>query len=81
MVYVHNTCIIRIEYRKRKKVAKVSEIVKIIKKTGCYKIREGGNHEIWFCPATGEEIPIPRHYGRELPTGTANNILQKAGLK
>ena len=62
-------------------MSKVSEIVKKIKKKGCYKIREGGNHEIWYCPATGEEIPIPRHYGKELPTETANNILQKAGLK
>ncbi|MDE7211540.1 MAG: type II toxin-antitoxin system HicA family toxin [Lachnospiraceae bacterium] len=62
-------------------MAKVSEIVKKLKRSGCYKIREGGNHEIWYCPTTGKEFPIPRHYGKELPTGTANDILQKAGLK
>lgn len=62
-------------------MAKVSEIVKKIKQKGCYKIREGSNHEIWYCPATGEEFPIPRHYAKELPQGTANSILKKAGLK
>lgn len=62
-------------------MAKVSEIVKMIKRNGCYKIREDGNHEIWFSPSTGEELQIPRHYGKELPTGTANNILRKPGLK
>ena len=62
-------------------MAKVSEIVKMIKKeTHCYMIREGANHEIWLNPDTGEEFPIPRHYSKELPKGTANNILRKAGL-
>ncbi|MCI8284271.1 MAG: type II toxin-antitoxin system HicA family toxin [Firmicutes bacterium] len=62
-------------------MSKVSEIVKKIKKKGCYKIREGRNHEIWYSPITDEEFPIPRHYGKELPTGTAHNILKKAGLR
>ncbi|MCI9531088.1 MAG: type II toxin-antitoxin system HicA family toxin [Lachnospiraceae bacterium] len=66
---------------RRKTVAKVSEIIKKIKKNGCYKIREGSNHEIWYCPVTREEFPVPRHYAKELPPGTANSILRKAGLK
>lgn len=63
-------------------MARVSEIVKQIKKhTSCYLLREGGNHEIWLNPDTGIEFQVPRHYGKELPTGTANNILKSAGLK
>lgn len=31
---------------------KVSEMKKLLKKAGCRKIREGGNHEIWFSPIT-----------------------------
>ena len=49
----------------RATVAKVSEIIKKIKACGCYKIREGANHEIWYSPVTGQEFPVPRHYGKE----------------
>ncbi|MCR5417796.1 MAG: type II toxin-antitoxin system HicA family toxin [Lachnospiraceae bacterium] len=63
-------------------MATVAEIVRRIKKyTRCYFIREGCNHEIWFNPDTGEEFQIPRHYSKEVKTGTANNIYKKAGLK
>lgn len=62
-------------------MAKVSELVKKIKKqTNCYILREGSNHEIWLNPNTGKIFQIPRHYSKELPTGTANSILRDAGL-
>lgn len=77
-LYVYN---VTIRYEEGCTVPKVSEIVKKIKRNGCYKIREGREHEIWFSPATGEELQVPRHYAKELPTGTANSILRKAGLK
>ncbi|MBQ7587961.1 MAG: type II toxin-antitoxin system HicA family toxin [Lachnospiraceae bacterium] len=53
----------------------------IKKKTKCYFLREGSNHEIWVNPDTGEEFQIPRHPAKEVKTGTANNILKSAGLK
>ena len=82
LTHVLNTCIIVLSHEERRRtVAKVSEIVKKIKKTECYKVREGSNHEIWYCPSTGEEFPVPRHYAKELSPGTANSILRKAGLK
>ncbi|MBR1853418.1 MAG: type II toxin-antitoxin system HicA family toxin [Lachnospiraceae bacterium] len=59
---------------------KGSEIVKKIKKVGCYKIREGANHEIWYSPVTGRTFTVPRHYSHEVKTGTANSILQDAGV-
>jgi len=63
-------------------LAKVSEIIKQIKKyTNCYFLREGGQHEIWFNPDNEKEFQVPRHYSKELPTGTANKILKSAGLK
>ena len=62
-------------------MAKVSEIVKKIKKnTRCFLIREGANHEIWYNPDTNVEFQIPRHYGKELASGTARKILKDAGL-
>lgn len=60
---------------------KVSEIVRMIRKIGCRKIREGTNHEVWFSPVTGKSFIIPRHYSQELAKGTENNIRKDAGLK
>lgn len=60
---------------------KGSELVKLIKKTGCYKVREGANHEIWYSPITGKTFTVPRHYSHEIKTKTANSILEDAGVK
>ncbi|MBQ9607457.1 MAG: type II toxin-antitoxin system HicA family toxin [Lachnospiraceae bacterium] len=63
-------------------MATASEIKRQIKKrTKCYVLREGSNHEIWLNPDTGEMFQIPRHSSQELPIGTANSILKKAGLR
>ena len=40
---------------------RVSEMVKLIKSIGCYVIREGSNHQIWYSPLTGKEFSIPRN--------------------
>ena len=59
---------------------KVSEIVKKLKKAGCFLYREGSEHEIWFSPITGKKFQVPRHYNKELPSGTLKSILKSAGL-
>lgn len=58
-----------------------NELKKKLKRAGCYKIREGRNHEIWINPETKETFPVSRHGKEEIKTGTANNILRAAGLK
>lgn len=60
---------------------KQSELVKQLKKIGCYLKRDGANHQIWVSPVTGKTFTIPRHPSQELPTGTAENIMKDAGLK
>ena len=60
---------------------KVSEMVKLIKEIGCYKDRDGANHEIWFSPKTGKHFEVPRHYSKELSTGTEQKIRKDSGLK
>lgn len=60
---------------------RVSEMKRKLKKAGCYKIREGTRHEIWYSPKTGEEFPVSRHNQEELPSGTAHSIERAAGLK
>lgn len=60
---------------------KASEIIRLLKKAGCYIIRNGRNHDIWYSPATGVQFEVPRHKSKELATGTADSILKDAGLK
>lgn len=59
---------------------KVSEMVKLIKKIGCYKVKEGADHERWYSPVTGKKFSIPRHYSKELKTKTEHSIREDAGL-
>ncbi|MDE5779168.1 MAG: type II toxin-antitoxin system HicA family toxin [Lachnospiraceae bacterium] len=60
---------------------KVSELIKILKKNGCYISRHGSNHDIWHSDITGKDFPVPRHSAKEIASGTLNNILKDAGAK
>lgn len=57
-----------------------SELKYKLQKNGCYKIREGANHEIWISPITGNKFPISRHDKQEVPSGTLKSILKSAGI-
>ena len=60
---------------------KCSELKKLLKDAGCYLYKEGANHEQWYSPQTGKIFSVGRHGGQEVPSGTLNDILKKAGLK
>lgn len=60
---------------------RTKELVKLLRSAGCYKKREGANHEIWYSPITGATFQVGRHGSEEVPTGTVNRILKDAGLK
>ena len=57
-----------------------SELKKILKKNGCYIIREGANHEIWISSKTGEQFTVGRHPKQEVPVGTLKSIKKSAGI-
>ena len=59
---------------------KYSKLKQMLIKKGCYKIREGSNHEVWFSPKTKKKFPIGRHNKQEVPTGTLKNIKKNAGF-
>jgi len=59
---------------------KTSELIKLLKAAGCYIIRHGGNHDMWFSPTTGEKFVVGRHQSKEVPTGTAKSIRKQAGI-
>lgn len=58
---------------------KTSALIKELKKAGCYFIRDGGNHGIWYSPITGKKFPV-WHHNKEIPTGTLNKIKKEAGI-
>jgi len=60
---------------------KYSELHKKLREAGCYPLREGANHPIWFSPLTGKTFPTSRHESQEVKQGTLNSILKRAGLK
>lgn len=47
---------------------------------GCYIIRNGANHNIWFSPITEKQWPIPRHGSHEVPRGTEQKIRKVMGI-
>lgn len=58
-----------------------SELEKIIKQAGCYILKEGANHSIWYSPITQQKFPVGRHKTEEVPTGTLKSIKKAAGIE
>ena len=60
---------------------KYSELEKILKKAGCYVLKEGANHTIWYSPITGKSFPVGRHKTQDVPNGTLNSIKKASGIE
>jgi len=61
---------------------KYNELVKIIKKNGCYDTGEQqAGHPLWYCPKTDMYFQMSNHGKEEVAKGTLNAILRTAGLK
>ena len=59
---------------------KYSELLKCIKEAGCYLIRHGSNHDIWYSPKTQKKFPFPRHLSKEVAKNTEKSIKEAAGI-
>ncbi|MCR5328170.1 MAG: type II toxin-antitoxin system HicA family toxin [Saccharofermentans sp.] len=59
---------------------KISEMKKLLKKNGCYFVKELGGHEEWYSPITKKSFPIPRHNAKELGSGIEKAIRKQAGI-
>ena len=60
---------------------KVSELKRLLKKNGCYVLRQGSNHEHWYSSRSNKSFMVPRHDSKEIPRGTLEAILKQAGIK
>lgn len=59
---------------------KWSEIKRRLKKYGCYKFKEGGNHEKWKSPITGKIHNVGRHNNQDAPKDAAIEIFKEMGV-
>lgn len=60
---------------------KYSEVEKKLRKAGCYPLREGGNHPIWYSPITDKTFSLSRHKSEEAAFGTVKSISKLSGVK
>jgi hypothetical protein len=51
-----------------------------LKEKGCYIIRHGAEHDIWFSPVTETTTSIPRHDSKEVPKGLEKKIRKVLGV-
>jgi len=58
---------------------KRKEFVRQLEREGCYLLRPGSRHDIFFNPHTGLKQPVPRH--QEIDNDLAKHIRKYLGLK
>lgn len=58
-----------------------AELIRLLKKHGCYLFRNGSNHDIYKSPLTGKRFSVGRHMKEEVRMGTLMNILRSAGIE
>ena len=60
---------------------KTNELIRKLKKAGCYLQRQGkGSHEIWYSPITEKEFVVPNHGSQEMGKGLEQKIKKDAGI-
>ncbi len=47
---------------------------------GCYVVRHGAEHDIWFSPKTGNKFSLPRHGSKEVPKGLERKARKVLGV-
>ena len=60
---------------------KYSEAERKLKKAGCYYVKDGKRHPIWFSPITGMEFDMSHHGSEEIKNGTRKSISKLSGVK
>jgi predicted RNA binding protein YcfA (HicA-like mRNA interferase family) len=60
---------------------KFREIVRLIEEDGWQLTRQRGSHRQYSHPTKPGKVTIAGHPNKDVPKGTAANILRQAGLK
>ncbi|MCD8290601.1 MAG: type II toxin-antitoxin system HicA family toxin [Prevotella sp.] len=56
---------------------KHNQLVDLLTKAGCYVIKHGKKHDIWYSPKTQKQIAVPRHGSKEVARPLETEILKK----
>ena len=57
------------------------QLTKRLRQLGCEFVRQApGSHEVWWNPANRKFTVIPRHGGRDIPSGTIRAILRQLDI-
>jgi predicted RNA binding protein YcfA (HicA-like mRNA interferase family) len=56
------------------------ELLKLFRKNKIMFVKHRTRHDEYYSPITNKRVYVPRHKG-EIASGTADSILQQAGLK
>lgn len=62
-------------------IMKYSEIERKLKKSGCYWVKDGKKHPIWYSPITKKEFQLSHHKSQEAKLGTLKSISKDSGVK
>mgnify|MGYP006309544015 CR=1 FL=1 len=57
-----------------------NEVIKILSSHGFEKISQKGSHQKWKNVATGYQVIVPFHKGKQLPIGTLKSIIEGSKL-
>jgi predicted RNA binding protein YcfA (HicA-like mRNA interferase family) len=60
---------------------KYSEVERKLSKAGCYFVRQGKKHPIWYSPITDKEFQTSNHKSEEVKFGTLKSISRDSGVK
>jgi predicted RNA binding protein YcfA (HicA-like mRNA interferase family) len=60
---------------------KFREIIRLIEQDGWQQTAQRGSHRQYSHPAKPGKVTIAGHSNKDVPKGTAANILRQAGLK
>ena len=60
---------------------KVREVIALLKKNGWRLDRQKGSHRQFVHAGKAEVVTVAGNEGTDVPRGTLNDILKKAGLK
>jgi predicted RNA binding protein YcfA (HicA-like mRNA interferase family) len=60
---------------------KVSELLSLIEKDGCFLVRQRGSHRQYHHSTKSGTVTVAGKPSIDVPIGTLNNILKQAGLK
>lgn len=60
---------------------KYSELEAELTAAGCWVVRKGGNHLIWYSPITDKKFPLGHHGSKEVPPPTERSVRRLSGVK